>query len=112
MRQPCDVGFDQTLEDWWSEINDRVTLVVDLYAGGQDPMLDWLRQPDSDRVWYYAIDDWCEDDFRNRFWLAEHLPEIESVHVTTALFITHQIDPDIAESQEIPGVWLVRCQKH
>ena len=111
MTQPWDQGFDWTMASWWVAMNESHPFNIKLAAGGADPMLDWMHQTTEDVIWYYGLDDWEEDDFRNRLWLAQHTGDIDAVHVVTALYLTAMISDDILHDHEIPGVWLVRVQK-
>lgn len=111
MTQPWDPGFDWCIASWWISMNQCHPFNIRLAAGGRDPMLDWLHQTTEDVIWYYALDDWQEDDFLNRLWLAQHSGMINCVHVVTALYLTSMVSDDLLHDLEIPGVWLVRVQK-
>lgn len=110
MRQPWDPGFDEVIETWWTQLNDYQCLTVDLYPG-HIPLKDWAQQQDQDRLWFYPLDDWEEEDMRQFLVLAQGLPGVDQVHVSTALYITSQVSEDLLHDVEIPGVWLVRVQK-
>lgn len=111
MTQPWDPGFDQVLSTWWIEINHYHVMPMDLEPGHANPLRDWARQREPDVLWYYALDDRDEPDWLSLFDVAQHLSSIEYCHVTTALYITSQIAPDLLHEIEIPGIWLVRVQK-
>ena len=111
MTTPGQKHFDWVMASWWIAMNESHPFDIRLHAGGQDPMLDWMHQTAPDAIWYYSLDAWEEDDFRNRLWLAQHSGMIDSVHVVTALYLTSMVSDDILHDMEIPGVWLVRVQK-
>jgi hypothetical protein len=111
MTTPGKQDFDWVMASWWIAINESHPFNIRLAQGGRDPMLDWMHQTSEDVVWYYSLDAWQEDDFRNRLWLAQHSGLVDSVHVVTALYLTSMISEDILHDLEIPGVWLVRVQK-
>ena len=111
MTTPGEQAFDWVMASWWIAMNQHHEFNIQLHAGGQDPMLDWMHQSSEDVIWYYGLDQWQEADFHNRLWLARHSHMVDSVHVVTALYLTAMISDDILHDLEIPGVWLVRVQK-
>jgi hypothetical protein len=111
MTLPGEQHFDWIMASWWIAMNECHPFNIRLHSGGQDPLLDWMHQDSPDVLWYYSLDAWQEDDFRNRLWLAQRTGDIESVHVVTALYLTSMVDEDMLHDYEIPGVWLVRVQK-
>ena len=110
MPQPWDPGFDHIMSTWWIQLNAHQPLTVDLYPGTH-PMKDWSQQQDQDRVWFYPLDDYEEEDMKQFLALAPGLRGVDQVHVSTALYITSQLSERLLHELEIPGVWLVRVQK-
>jgi len=111
MTQPWEQGFDQILATWWILINQRHPMNLPIHAGTHTPVRDWAAQAAGDCVWFYALDDREQEDWQDQLTLAQHLVSIDSVHVTTALAITAQLDLDLLHEVEIPGIWLCRVQK-
>ena len=111
MRQPWDQGFDPILADWWIRINREHPVNLPIRAGSAQPIRDWVGQRESDALWYYALDDRTEQEWREQLDLASLLETIDSVHVITALSITSQLSEDLLHEIEIPGIWLARVQK-
>ena len=111
MIQPGTQTFDWILAHWWIIINRSHVMPMRIARGGADPMLDWIHQSPRDLCWFYSLDQWTESDFQNRMWLAQHMPEFDSIHILTALSLTCGIDPELTHDMEIPGVWICRVQK-
>lgn len=111
MTQPWEQNFDHIMATWWILINQQHPMNLPIHAGTHNPIRDWVGQPESDAVWFYGLDDREEEDWRSQLKLASHLETLDSVHVTTALYITSQISEDLLHDIEIPGVWLCRVQK-
>ncbi len=111
LTQPWEQGFDHIMARWWILINQRCPMSMSIRPGTHNPVQDWARQTQQDCVWFYGLDDREEEDWRDQLNLATHLETIDSVHVTTALYITAQLDEDLLNDCEIPGVWLARVQK-
>lgn len=111
MTQPEQLDFYSILLTWYIEIQEKLQYPIKLARGSNVPISDWRDQSAQDQLWYYALDNYDEDHWHSLFWLAKQTKSIESVHVTTALYITAQLDEDLLHELEIPGVWIVRVQK-
>lgn len=111
MTQPEQLDFYSILLNWYIEIQEHLQYPIKLARGSSIPISDWMQQSESDQLWYYALDGHTEHQWHDLFWLAKQDRSIDSVHVTTALYITAQLDEDLLHELEIPGVWIVRVQK-
>lgn len=111
MTQPWEQDFDHIMATWWILINRELPMNLPIHPGTHNPLRDWVGQTESDAVWFYGLDDREEEDWHDQLNLASHLETLDSVHVTTALYITSQISEDLLHDIEIPGVWLCRVQK-
>jgi len=111
MPQPWEQGFDRILAHWWLRLNQRHPMNLPIHQGTHSPIRDWAGQADPDAVWFYGLDDREDEAWQEPLALARHLASIDSVHVTTALAITAQLDEDLLHELEIPGIWLARVQK-
>jgi hypothetical protein len=108
MTQPGDADFDYVLAIWWATINTHTLLTTRLFPGGKHPLMDWKRTQIPDAAYYYALDQYTEEDFHAYWSLARHVPEIVSIQVISALSLTTAIDPELTHDMEIPGVWITR----
>lgn len=111
MTQPEQLDFYSILLTWYIEIQEHLQYPIKLARGSNVPITDWMQQVETDQLWYYALDNYDEETWQSLFWLAKQDESIESVHVTTALYITAQLDEDLLHELEIPGVWIARVQK-
>jgi hypothetical protein len=111
MIQPSEPGFDAVLGVWWQNLNNRQWLTVDLVPGNRNPISDWCAQDEDELVWYYAMEDFTAEELEAMVDFAVLMRRIDSIQLTTALYITAQVDEDLLNELEIPGIWLVRVQR-